>query len=145
MSRGYPDFFGQSVFTKYGQFYHDYDDNMGIVDGENYEFIEILGKGMIYSQMLYFTNVSNPALAYLGFEIDGLTAMEYYFNDFIVKGLTGLSDFQINAMRYDTSGQVFSFALKGGFTFDFQFRSYVKNETGFNIKGRSVLNYSSVE
>ena len=72
MSKGYPDFFGQSIFLQYGT-PSKYGGALSVPAGATVEVLSYLGKGILYSMMVTVYGLSDNRNDNVGLYIDGNT------------------------------------------------------------------------
>lgn len=71
MARGFPDYFGQSIFLKYGSLQEE-DDNGTIDDGAKTAILSVDGKGKTYGGMLYWFGDASVYQDAIFVDVDGV-------------------------------------------------------------------------
>lgn len=145
MSRGYPDYFGVSTFYKFGGFVFSQGSVSNLASGSEYTLHELSLKGRIYNQLIDVEDCVDPETCALRFQFDLCTQIQANLNYFLEWQAFDEADFIIRCLRYDTENNRFSFLIREGFTFDYNYISKIYNNTGAVLSCISYLFYSNIE
>lgn len=130
MPRGYPDYFGQQMFPKYGgaKFTSKY---KVITTSGNVEVLAISGKGRIYGGYMYTKDPDSTKNDRFRLRIDGETIPAPDFEALLSYGHISTTDTLLYIIYYDELTPKYVVGLKNNITFDYDF-AVLYNKTSAN-------------
>lgn len=144
MAKGYPDFFGFSVFMQYGSFQRKAEDLNLVEDGDTETVLTISGKGKIYFGQLTLSGIDSPDLVTPIITIDGsvfsLGTLFYLHSLGDMKG----SAFPVSVFVYDAVYNVYALSMEGGITFVDSFSIAIENNDDLDCTVDAAIGWSEV-
>jgi hypothetical protein len=144
MPRGYPDFFGMSIFSKYGVLVRA---PFGLADADAvaHTVLTVTGKGIISSGYLTVSGPTNPTGLTVLLNVDsGQLTSGLFNNNFGFKGWL-MNSLSLAVVQYNTIDGVYSMAIRPGITYDTGFSLIVQNATGGNSSWSGEVCYQSIQ
>lgn len=143
MAKGYPDFFGQSIFLKYGPFKTEWAevtvDNVSTAD-----IVSIETKGTIQGGYLFTNDADAGKEDSVILEIDGIEIVKTAFQYLFLYGYDLNIYAPIILVEYDRDSPVFTVLLKDKIPFDTSVVLAYKN-VGFNdVTVEAAIYYQEV-
>lgn len=144
MAKGYPDFFGVSVFRQYGSFQRKGEDLALVPAGDIETVLTITGKGEIYFGQITLGGIDSPELVIPKITIDG---SEFSLGTLFY--LHSMGDMKANAYPvscfvYDTEYNQYALALTGGITFVDSYVISIQNNDGLDCSVDAAIGWSQV-
>jgi len=144
MPRGYPDYFGQSIFPQYGQAYSIVLSGTLNAYPHSTVLFDITGKGLILGGNVIFYNVYAGGNLWLNLTIDNEIVYNNTIDNLFNWKLDTYSDYPIKIAQYGVLVNPYIVHLKSGVTFSFAYKLVASwTGTGTPPKG-GVLAYSLV-
>jgi len=144
MAKGYPDFFGFSIFPQYGSFSVEDLPVEIIADGDNFDIINVLGKGVVHSGDLTLSCDGNPLGISIQISIDGQDLAQEAPPWLLRHGFGPGVDTPIICTEYDPSQGRYTIVLHTNVSFVTSFIVNVKNNSGENCVTYGYLYWSKV-
>ena len=144
MAKGYPDYFGQSVWPKYGEMeLSTYNDPVGTL--LTIPVVDLTSQAVLHSGYIYIFNVTNPGSVSMEVIVDGksLGAMDLSFY-FRVSGVQGIR-MPFIMTEYMSAGSFCIFVVGVEIPFKSTFQVLVKNLTALDINVLSYLGYYRIK
>ena len=131
MAKGYPDYFGYSVFPSYGKMIREEIAAVNCPNAATTEIVSIAAKGKTYSGYftIHFGTGMGVTMSVLG-EIDGV---QYQTNNVLTDyqyGYTQVQDALLQLTYYSRLGEELGYAIAKDWTFAQTFKLLVTNNTG---------------
>lgn len=121
MAKGYPDFFGYSVFPQYGPYQFETPAFAALAAGISGNLFSISGKGVLTGGFIAFSSIDEPANVHIQMKPDGVDSYDYlleYYKDygfnFPATGMFFASDYEAAdgyVTLHPTPGLTFSSSL----------------------------------
>lgn len=144
MSKGYPDFFGFSVFPQYGAFINESAGGVAVVAGASVDFFDIQSKGRVYDGYLRIYGCTLPATVSVRLTIDGV-ASQWGRLDYLLRyNFTHETDYLFTLKKYNTSDDEFIVSFREGITFSSSIKATVLNSGADDIDVIAVFYYGKV-
>lgn len=144
MARGYPDFFGYSIFPSYGLFLTHDQTIAPMLDTEDFNMIDIAGKGKVHGGYLDIDSLASMAGVSITITIDGVYYGTYIpFNDREDAIFAPGADL-LWLMLYDPDSGHVVYGIAEGATFGQSFVINVENTSGANINVDASCKYYQV-
>jgi len=144
MPRGYPDYFGQSIFPKYGGFktYQHSELNLSSV---NYTtIVNVTAKGKIYDGYLCFVGTAMDVFAKLKVTIDGAVTQETTL-DFLLNRFWSFSNRGIlNIIAWNDEDEYYYVQVGKDITFEQSYKIEAKGTNDNSLNCTSVIYYAQV-
>lgn len=144
MARGHPDYFGMSVFPKFGPFNREY--VVKAITSIGYTtLIDIEGKGQIYGGVSHVSSGVAILNDYYYILIDGVDAGAYPFSYLYDHGYFSQPFLPVSLLRYDKVSHDMDVLFGARFTFEqtFQIKYYANSAINRNTTTR--IFWSQVE
>lgn len=147
MARGYPDFFGMSVFPQYGPFQVDAAIAVNCPDSAITQVIALAGKGVTYGgylQLIIAQLVKNQMSVIVTLDGNAFT------QDIPGPGATYLNDRQFNRFlrlfeySWDGTNGIVAYEIAEGFTFNATLVIEVSNNNGIALAAQSNIWWAQV-
>lgn len=118
--RGYPDYFGQSIFPKYGTPHRIYNDGDNAPASVKTAIITALGKGKSYGGSIYCYSVWDNRDCIVTLEIDGITTFEMDFEEMTRRAIFDGAGSTVWLSKYvwDTDRLITSLRISPDITFE---------------------------
>ena len=144
MAKGYPDFFGFSMFPHYGSVF--FDSGGGVVaGGDTTGIFTVSIKGQILSLYLKLSTIDDFGQAHAGVIIDGTPADMLILSAFNGYAVRNYSPFILVPVVYDITAEVVVFSINPGVTFNQSFGVELRNFPGQpNLTYEYVVHYYKV-
>jgi len=147
MARGYPDFFGQSVFPQYGPFQVQAVAGLNCPDSATTQIIEILGKGSTYGGYLHLVIAQQlKNQMNVDVDLDGNTFTQdipgpgvSYYNDRVFNRFLRLFEYS-----WDGLTSIVAYEIAAGFTFSVNLTISVTNNNGIALTAQSNIWWAQV-
>jgi len=120
MPRGYPDWFGQPQFPKYGAV-KNLSGSTLVPSGVETEVFSIIGKGKIYYGWIYYLTLYDSSSAYYAPIIDGTRVWRYIIDHMRQRGVYADSGYAMFLLCYDKESNLYVTGLRGDITFEKSF------------------------
>jgi len=132
MARGYPDFFGQSIFLKYGQMQHVNITAVNCPAGETTDIVSITGKGKTYSGWAYASvGVACLDSVKILAVIDGsIYEVCNHFECDYVYNATRITNALIQQTYYSAGDGYVAYAFAKDWTFEQSLKIQIENDCG---------------
>ena len=118
MARGYPDFYGQQIFPKYGTPTSDFVVLLNCPNGATTQAFSINGPGRTYGGSLHFFSTNNsPNFVQLAVTIDGVLYNTYSLLRLLERNYTQRGDYFVQLLQYDAGDDEYELAFLPDFTF----------------------------
>lgn len=146
MARGYPDFFGYSVFPYYGGFFYDQDSG-NLASGVGFTEILRLDTKAVCHRLLLFGTVAAAFLnCRVQVTIDGEQFGPESIDNLLGYGVFGDKDMLLNIMYRvnNITNQYFGVRIGNEISFGQSFVVEMENTTGVNMQWLTYLTYHKV-
>jgi len=129
MAKGFPDYFGQSIWPKYGTMLTDDELVAGVAPGATATILYVTGQGQLRNASLFINGMGNPASIYILITVDGvlvyanpLYTIMYYFGD-------TPSDVIAQCTLYDIVAGIYSIVINREIPFVSSFKVEILNNS----------------
>lgn len=134
MPRGYPDYFGQQMFPKYGALksISDYHSSSG--SGEK-TLVNINGKGIVFGGRIWVLSSDARNYDIIRMYIDGESSFSMAMSHMNLYDVDYNSQLPVFLIYYDELNPRYEIGIRSGITFDSNFKLtyYQSNPTAFSI------------
>lgn len=144
MARGYPDYFGYSMFPYYGDLSLDDSGNVFVAAGDRDPIFELKLKGQIAGGRFYIQNLVSPTLCRFILTVDGIEIMNWSVDDFIHYAV-GNAGSIIKAVYYNDVETIFNSSYIKDYSFGNQLKMEVDNGMAVIATVQSRLYYYNVK
>ena len=144
MAKGYPDFFGHSVFPQLGSFINESEGPDVIANGDTHDVFSISGKGCVYDGYHRIYLCTDFSLTSVRLTIDGVASQWAALDTLLEYRFTQEGEYIYTLQQYCPEDQQAIIAIRDEITFATDFKSEIRNLTGFNISAVSVFYYAKV-
>jgi len=145
MPRGYPDYFGQSIFPKYGKTRLKTQDDDTVTNNATETVLTITGKGRIFGGWIkcLVETASNNFWVKLYIDDNIISSDQPALHRFrgIIPGVNAV----VVITEYNSVSGIYTFTIGNELTFESSFRIDIYNLTGDNIYIDSDIYYTLVE
>jgi len=142
MARGYPDFFGQRIFPRYGVPTSDIAILLNCPNGATTEVFSIVGPGRTYGGGLHFFSANDfPIAVQLALTIDGVLYNTYSLAWLLERNYTQRGDYFVQLLQFDAGDDEYEVAFLPDFTFHALITVSVINNCGaaLNVTGELLV------
>ena len=143
MPRGYPDYFGQSIFMKYGSAQRAAYDGYVTANTEN-NIITISGKGRLYGGYLYTDQGTNQKNDRVRVYVDGVMIFSLMWEGLYTQNTTTGTPSPVSLTRYDIGSQGFAMVFGGNITFDSELKITYGEYGGYTPRVGSEIYYALI-
>ena len=144
MARGYPDFFGFSVFPQYGPFTEEHGAPVDILAGNTRDFFELTAKGVIYDGYHRIYSCADPSNILINVTVDGDLIPSVSPDVLLRYNLTSEGDYLISLKEYNPELGEYIVALRRGTTFSGTFKTTIINDSAGDITVISILQWANL-
>ena len=144
MAKGYPDYFGQSVWPKHGSMRTD-DELVGVIAGLDTETILLAtGLGVLHGATIFINSTVLPAGIEFILTVDGIIVYQNFLLRIFQYFRDTPADIIISCTEYDIENGSYSVVINGGISFISSFRVQIHNWGGANINDTAEIYYYHV-
>lgn len=144
MAKGYPDFFGFSIFMQYGSFRRKDEDLALVPAGDDETVLTISSKGQIYFGRIGLSGIDTPSLVTPTITIDGAAfSLGTLFNMHARGDLHG-NAYPCELFVYDVVYNVYEMDVKFGLTFVDSFVVSIQNNDDLDCTVDIAVGWSEV-
>ena len=145
MARGYPDFFGYSVFPFYGTWLLDFCNGVGILNAANADIHTLTHKAVIMGGTFEITYVTfDPSQNTMVLTIDGTTILTASAEQFRTYNQSQQGDDLFYCTHYNPESKIQVLSITPGISFGYEFKINMANATGAQFIVNGYLYYTNV-
>jgi len=142
MARGYPDFYGQRIFPRYGTPTTDVAVMLNCPNLFTTGVFAIVGSGRTYDGGLHFWSTNDsPGFVQLTLDIDGVIYNTYSLADLLERNMVDHSNYFVSLTEYRLADDEYHVVFWPDFTFHTSIEISVINNSGgaFNVTGALLV------
>jgi len=144
MAKGYPDYFGYSMFPFYGAPVKIDGATGLIISTGTGNLFNVTVKGSILSGWIGVNSVDLDSLIHMYLTIDGVEMFQTTLSSMLQNNLTKEGESLIYLTRYEPETGYYALAISKGISFSSQFKLDIYNDTTGNAFGVGILYYNNV-
>ena len=144
MARGYPDYFGMSIFPKFGTFTEEIITDAATPDTETSTLFNVVAKARIYSLIIRIFNADSLAGIGLTMTIDGTTFVQYNIIDLLNHRLGVAGGYPLKVSLFDVVGKQCTIVGAAEITIEQSFKLDILNVSGGAINHGGLIHYARV-
>jgi len=129
MAKGYPDFFGFSIFPQYGSFQFDVI-NVNVPNLVNTELVAVAGKGVTHSGIIEVSGTDLSLTDYFTVVVDSTLIQYVDIEDIFPGGFTTVKDYPMTCSYWRYSDEKYKFKINSGITFRDSFAIWMVQVSG---------------
>lgn len=145
MSRGYPDYFGESTFFKFGAYTEHTQQNNTINNAVRADVFNIAAKARVYGLYIYVSGIGAMDGLDIITTIDGDELETIVADTLLARQYGQLGGYHIKLSLYDPDAGVITIVGAHEITFDLSFQLELDNDTGGQIFVTGSMHYAHVQ
>jgi len=143
MPRGYPDYFGQSIFPKYGGARRKSFYSVIVANTEN-DIVVVSGKGVIFGGWLYSNYGSKQEDDIIRIYVDEIESVYHTWLGLGRQNIANGNPTPVSISRYEPFEEKYCLIIGEGVTFDTQFKITYEETGGYTPTIQCELYYSLI-
>lgn len=145
MGRGYPDYFGYSMFPTYGKMLRDNLPTTNIPNGSTLEAFSISSKSILQGGFIGISGSSNSPNIFIRITIDGDVAVYQALDIMYLYNLAKMDCSLVYLLTYSPITTVYSVGFKRLIPVEYEYKIEIVNNTAYTLTVFGDLNYSNIQ
>lgn len=145
MSKGYPDFFGYSMFPAYGKMSQDNLPITGITTGDTLEAFNFNNKAVIQGGYIGIDGSTNSPFIKIRITIDGSSVFYSGLNIMFAYQLLKSESSLCYLLNYSPAYEQYAIGFKEQITVESDYKVEIVNTSGDTLTVRGDLNYNIIQ